>query len=179
MKSLAAVAVIWIAIAALWWLTVGVEVAQADARTPKQINQALAAYLGQPGFKLQRGNAPGYQQPIQAYWNPAAKQMHVSRTLYKRLSEGKLDRKTAMALSVLAHEIGHVNQPAGVANASGGLDSTPEWRLDMEGQADTYARENMRKIVSMFFAKPRDQKLMTQYAQKKLTAFRAQNPYRR
>lgn len=165
-------------VALLGTQAIGTDVARAQVRTPKQINGLLAQYLGVPTFNLHRGLGPGMPATrVQAFWNPGDQQMHVSPYLYRSLRQSPVDRKAAMAFAVLAHEMGHVGQPGGELNSNGGLDQTAAWQKRMEDEADAYARQNVRKIINLFFTRPHERQVMAKWAVKKLDAFRHQNPY--
>ena len=145
---------------------------------PQEINQIVAGLTGIAGFQLYRGsNTLGAPINDNAFWNARDKQMHFNRVWYNLIAGHAVDRPTAMALGILAHEIGHIGQPPGVMNQTGGMDVSAQFLLDLENQADAYSFAHARQVANAFYQQPHQRQVMAALIVQEFKKFRAAHPY--
>ncbi len=149
--------------------------------SPKQLSEIAARFMDMPGLTIARGGGtnPGYGYiPGNAYWSKEDSRLHLNREWYgdlARVAPG--NKKGALSLAILAHELGHIGQPPGLPNGRGGLDVTPQYHLDMENQADAFARQNLARLAALFFQNPAKRKTVVRQSLNQFNRWRKAHPY--
>ncbi len=150
--------------------------------TPKEISHIVQTFMQMPGMTVARGGGvnPGYTYiPGNAFWNQQDKKLHLNREWYNDIAHLRAgDKKGALAIGILLHELGHINQPAGRPNATGGMDVDAQYRLDMENQADAFARSNIASIMHYFFPNERVAAQETKMVRNQFNRWRKAHAYK-
>lgn len=155
--------------------------------TDKQINQILSEFAGQRvrlGYRGGAGVGPlgtrtSTPQANMGTANANVGRIHLLPSWYRSIAARKPSPSLALAMGILAHELGHLtpeNQAAqrGTLNATGGLDKDPRvW----EEMADKYGMANLRRLYNAFGYRPHMARALTKKSIAALKRYREEHPY--